>query len=140
MEMLGPYERVVQYYETDMMGIVHHSNYIRWFEEARVWALLEVGYDYRSIEDRGILMPVLSVESSFRKSFSYGDTFQVYLRPVRFNGLKLSYEYEIRNKATGEVHTTGSSTHCFLDRDMNVLNIRKVFPEFYTLLKEQTGQ
>ena len=39
-----PYKHLVQYYETDQMGIVHHSNYIRWFEEARSYILEENGF------------------------------------------------------------------------------------------------
>ena len=46
-----PYDHKVQYYETDGMGIVHHSNYIRWFEEARVDLLEQLGFGYRDLID-----------------------------------------------------------------------------------------
>ena len=45
------YDHKVQYYETDGMGIVHHSNYIRWFEEARVDLLEQLGFGYRDLID-----------------------------------------------------------------------------------------
>ena len=133
--MFGPYERLVQYYETDMMGSVHHSNYVRWFEEARIWALGEVGFEYRSIEDRGIMIPVLNINVNYKKSCTYGDRVQVFLWLESFNGVKLNYRYEIRMAATGELLTTGESSHCFLTRDKKILNIKKAFPEFYEMLK-----
>ena len=51
--MIRPYERRVQYYETDKMGIVHHSNYIRWFEEARTALMEEGGFGYDRMEALG---------------------------------------------------------------------------------------
>ena len=55
------YERVVKYYETDQMGVVHHSNYIWWFEEARVEFMRNGGISYRAMEEEGIQIPVVSV-------------------------------------------------------------------------------
>ena len=54
-----PYEHKVQYYETDGMGIVHHSNYIRWFEEARVDLLEQLGFGYNRIEEAGYSASVM---------------------------------------------------------------------------------
>ena len=53
MDNIKPYERSVYYYETDRMQIVHHSNYIRWIEEARLDWMKQIGWDYKSIEDDG---------------------------------------------------------------------------------------
>ena len=55
------YERQVKYYETDKMGVVHHSNYIRWFEEARVEFMRDNDISYRHMEEEGIQIPVVSV-------------------------------------------------------------------------------
>lgn len=55
------YQHIVQYYETDKMGITHHSNYIRWMEEARVSFFAEYGWDYKTLEESGIASPVISV-------------------------------------------------------------------------------
>ena len=51
MSKIKPYDRSVYYYETDRMQIVHHSNYIRWIEEARLDWMKQIGWDYKSIED-----------------------------------------------------------------------------------------
>ena len=58
---LHPYQRRVNYYETDQMSIVHHSNYIRWFEEARLDLLDQAGLNYRKMEATGIIVPVVDV-------------------------------------------------------------------------------
>ena len=59
-----PYRRLVQYYETDRMGIVHHSNYIRWFEEARTDFLRNNGIVYSDLEQSGVMIPVVNVSGS----------------------------------------------------------------------------
>ena len=61
MGKITPYIHKVQYYETDQMGIVHHSNYIRWFEEARIDLLEQLGIGYDMIEKEGIISPVIGV-------------------------------------------------------------------------------
>ena len=60
------FERTAKYYETDQMGIVHHSNYIRWFEEARIELMNYVGLPYRQMEENGILIPVLGVTCNYK--------------------------------------------------------------------------
>ena len=62
----------VQYYETDQMGVVHHSNYIRWFEEARAEWMEAVGLPYARLEAEGIASPVLSVACAYRRPVRYG--------------------------------------------------------------------
>lgn len=132
--MYGPYERKVQYYETDRMKIVHHSNYARWFEEARLDYLEKAGLPYDLMEEKGILIPVLSVTSNFRMAFSFGDTFQVYLACTKFNGIKCEFEYKVLNKENGDVYTTGSSSHCFVDKNMKPFNMKKLYPDMYNIL------
>ena len=68
------YTHKVHYYETDRMAIVHHSNYIRWFEEARLHQLEQWGMDYSSMEEQGILIPVVDVSCKYHHSVRYGDT------------------------------------------------------------------
>ena len=56
------YKHKVHYYETDKMGVTHHSNYIRWMEEARVAYLAEVGWDYARLESLGMISPVVAAK------------------------------------------------------------------------------
>ena len=66
------YGRKIQYYETDRMGIVHHSNYIRWMEEARIDALAQIGIPYDKIEAAGILIPVLEASPYVKLNLTVG--------------------------------------------------------------------
>ena len=74
---MKPYEHKVQYYETDKMGIVHHSNYIRWMEEARIDFLDQIGWNYKVMEDEGIISPVTGVESKYKQNTSFGDVISI---------------------------------------------------------------
>lgn len=136
MKETKPYERDVYYYETDRMGIVHHSNYIKWFEEARIDFLEQANYPFKRIEDEGIMIPVLSVASTYRKPMIFGDTFVVKIIPTFYNGIKFSMEYEVRKKGFDEICTTGESSHCFVDNNMKPILLRKTNPEMYNVLKD----
>lgn len=131
------YERAVQYYETDKMQIVHHSNYIRWFEEARLSYMEHAGLPYDILEKKGILIPVLSVSAVYRMAFQYGDVFQIAMKITKFNGLKMTVSYEVYNKKTGVLSTTGETSHCFLDINMKPIKMRKDFPEIYSIFSQQ---
>ena len=80
-----PYKHLVQYYETDQMGIVHHSNYIRWFEEARSYILEENGFGYKKMEELGIISPVLSVNARYKSMTHYYDTVIINVKVVLLN-------------------------------------------------------
>ena len=134
--MLRPYERAVYYYETDKMGIMHHSNYIRIFEETRIHFLSEAGMPFPYIEAQGILMPVLSVECGYLRPLRFGDTFTVELRITDFNGVKLGVEYTVCNKATGEVCAKGRSWHCFTDVELKPLRIKSRYPAIYSIFAD----
>ena len=72
--MDGKYEHRVQYYETDRMGITHHSNYIRWMEEARVAFLDGTGWDLARLESLGIVSPVVAVECRYKQTTTFPET------------------------------------------------------------------
>lgn len=131
-----PYEHKVQYYETDKMGIVHHSNYIRWFEEARVDYLEQVGRPYESVEEAGVICPVVSVECRYRTMTHFGDRVLVRLWVEKFNGARLVIGYEVADKETGEIRCTGSSTHCYLDEKGKLVNLKHVDEKLYQIYKE----
>lgn len=126
-----PYERKTFYYETDQMGIIHHSNYIRWFEEARIDFLEQIGLPYDEMERRGLLIPVLGVSCKYKKAFRYGDTYQICMKIQGFKGVKFSVEYEVLNKLTGQLHATGTSEHGFVDANLMPVNIKKNYPDIH---------
>ena len=65
------YEHKVQYYETDQMGIAHHSNYIRWMEEARIDFLNQIGWDYKTLEENGVISPVTAVDCKYKMTTKF---------------------------------------------------------------------
>lgn len=134
------YVREVNYYETDRMGIVHHSNYIRYFEEARLDMLRKSGLDYAAIEERGIMIPVLFVDCEYVKPLRYGDTFRVESRFSDYRGLKLEISYEIFHEKSGELCTTGKSGHCFLYPDMKPVRMKRDFPDIHEILNKCLGK
>ena len=129
---MKPYEHKVQYYETDKMGIVHHSNYIRWMEEARIDFLDQIGWNYKVMEDNGIISPVTSVESKYKCNTVFGDVISIEVSVTEFKGIRLKLGYVMRR---GDVVVNeATSEHCFLDEEGKIVNIKKVKPEFYETL------
>ncbi|MDO4555413.1 MAG: acyl-CoA thioesterase [Lachnospiraceae bacterium] len=138
--MMRPYEHKAQYYETDQMKVVHHSNYIRWFEEARTDFMGQIGLPYRQMEEKGIIVPVLSVKCDYKSMTRFEEVVEVYTYVKKFNGIRMEFSYEIRDKKTGEVRVTGESGHCFLDPDYHLLSIKKKFPDYFKVYKSYEGK
>lgn len=136
MKKILPYKRKTYYYETDKMGIMHHSNYIRIFEESRVDFLQQAGMPFENIEEKGVLMPVLSVECSYKYPLRFDEEFEVYPKIVYFNGVKLTIEYTVRKCGSGDICVTGSSSHCFTDTDLRPIRTKKKYPDIYDLFSE----
>ena len=127
------YKHKVQYYETDQMGIVHHSNYIRWFEEARTDFMEQLGMGYDEMEKEGILSPVLEVEATYLRMVRFGDTVTITTRIKEYNGIKLTVAYEIHNDRTGMIHCKGVTKHCFLTKMGKPISLKKDLIEFHNM-------
>ncbi len=127
------YLHSVQYYETDAMRIVHHSNYIRWMEEARLDFFEKAGIAYSEIETKGIIIPVIGASCEYKVPTTYGDRVRIYAELERFNGIKFSVTYRIMSEDGEVLHATGRTEHCFLDEDMRPINIKKVSPDIYAI-------
>ena len=135
MREISPYVRRVAYYETDQMGIVHHANYIRWFEEARDSYVRAYGIDYAQVEAQGILMPVISVNCDYKTPAKYNELVEIYVHLRFFNGVRLRYAYEIISRDTGALVARGGSEHCFIDAASRApLNLRRRMPEYSAAL------
>ena len=101
--MFKDYEHHAQYYETDQMGIVHHSNYIRWFEEARIDWMRHCGISYREMEKQGIIVPVLEVEATYRQMVHFDDLVDIKVTAAKYNGIVLEFCYEILSSERWEI-------------------------------------
>lgn len=133
MQEIKPYEHKVQYYETDRMQITHHSNYIRFMEEARTYFLEQIGWGYDRMETEGVVSPVLSVECEFKHSTTYADVVSIEVKVLELKGVRVKLGYTMT--AGGKTVCTGATTHCFLREDGRPLRMEKDMPEFSQVLK-----
>lgn len=134
------YKHKVQYYETDQMGVVHHSNYIRWFEEARVDFLEQIGLNYEKMEKNGYISPVISISCEYKTMCYFGDTVRVVIKLKSFSGVRFLFSYEVRDVETNELMVTGESGHCFIDEAGKVFSLKKANPEFFEIFNSYVGQ
>ena len=129
-------ERKVNYYETDAMGIVHHSNHIRWFEEARVMWMDEGGISYDEVEKSGVRMPVIGVSCDYKVPAKFGDTICVKVYAKEITCVKCIIGYIVTNKETKELISAGETRHCFVNSEFKPVNIKKYSPELNAKLLE----
>ena len=119
----------VQYYETDMMGVTHHANYIRWMEEARIDLMDRLGFPYAEMEKKGVLSPVKSLSCDYLRPCTFGDEILISVSVLSFNGVVLVLGYEMTDRQ-GEKVCTARSEHVFLDREGHFVRMRRVLPDF----------
>ena len=131
------YVHTVKYYETDRMGFTHHSNYVRWMEEARVAFMDQVGWSYQKFEDEGLISPVTSIECKFKHSTTFPDKVYIAVSVDECRGIKLRLKYIMTNE-DGAVVCEAASEHCFLGADGKFVRLNKEYPEFYQLLCDLT--
>lgn len=124
------YEHKVQYYETDQMGIVHHSNYIRWFEEARIDLLDRIGVGYNVMESAGIISPVTSVSCNYKSMTKFNERVLIEVKVLEYTGVKLKLGYIIRDKERKVVRAIGESNHCFLNENNKPISLKRSYPQF----------
>lgn len=127
------YRHKVQYYETDRMGVVHHSNYIRWMEEARIDFLAQIGWDYKTLEEMGIISPVTAIECKYKTSAAFSDLISIAVHIEEFKGVRLKLRYEM-TKENGQSVCEGRSEHCFLNSAGKIISLKREYPEIYQVL------
>ena len=106
----------VRYCETDQMGIVHHSNYLKFFEFARIEWLEKLNIPYQEIEKNKIILPVVNCEIKFLKPLVFGDTFKVIVQCTKKPTSSIEFSYKIFNNS-GEKTTEGKTLLAFLNSD-----------------------
>ncbi len=124
------FERKINYYETDKMGVVHHSNYIRFLEEARCTWLRELDMPFEKMEEEGITIPVLGVNIEYKHHVTFGDTIQIKVFVKEFNGVRMTVGYDVKDKTTGKTVILAETKHCFTDKTLRPINLKKVAPQY----------
>ena len=135
---MEPYVHKVQYYETDKMGIVHHSNYIRWMEEARIDFLERMGWPYDRLENEGIISPVIGVDCKYKANSLFPDRIEIIASVVEYSGVKFKIQYIMTKGET--VVAEGHTEHCLVSLDGKILRIKKHYPELHEFFIQLTTQ
>lgn len=108
----------VRYYETDKMQYAHHSNYIKYFENARIEWLRDAGVSYKDMENSGVMLPVVNINTNFKKPAKYDDLLTIKTAVKQPPNVKIIFTYEVYNQAQ-ELLTTGETTLVFVDMKKN---------------------
>lgn len=132
---MSEYVRPIMYHETDKMGITHHSNYVKWLEEARIDLLGKAGASYAELEKMGVSSPVVELSVRYKAPTTFGDTVKITITVKEYNGIKLSFDYTVTNIADGKVVTQASSSHCFLSGG-KIVNLARAYPEIDKLMRD----
>lgn len=138
----------VRYQETDQMGVVYHANYLNWFEIGRTECVRHAGIAYKDMEARGLLLPVLDVEASFRKPAFYDDWITVCTGVPEMTSVRVRFESRVvsgnlseteGNRCEGEeppgvLLVRGSTNHMWVNRDWKPVRLEREAPEWYEKL------
>ena len=116
------YRHTAQYYETDRMGIVHHSNYIRWMEEARIDFLRQQEVRYSELEASGLVSPIFEVKCQYKRMVRFEDVVAIEVSVVKYTGVKLILSYRMTNETSGELCAEGETTSCFMNSEGKVIS------------------
>lgn len=141
----------VHYKDTDQMGVVHHANYVTWFEIGRTEAMRQAGLAYSKVEDLGLLLPVLDVQVSYHKPAHYDDQVVIFTSIKEFSPVRLGFAYEVRkvsdeelnletDEPYGELLTSGATMHMWVNAKWRPARIDKKAPEIYALLQDLTAK
>jgi len=113
----------VRYFETDAMGIVHHTAYITWFEEARSAFTRAIGYPYARMESEGLLLAVAEVRARYHSPARYDEEVAVSACLAEFPSRGMTFEYGVRRASDGTLLVSGSSRHISVDGGGQVCRI-----------------
>ena len=130
---MRPYLHEIKYYECDRMGVTHHSNYIRFMEEARIDWMDQLGYGFERMEAEGIVSPVVAISCSYKRSTTFKDRLEIEVKVGEMSELKISFNYTMR--VGGKLACTATSTHCFLEAGRPVV-LKDRFPQLYAAIVE----
>ena len=128
----------VLFTEVDKMGIVHHSNYLLWFEKGRRDYMKKAGISNSKIAYQGFFLPLSEIECKFKRPAKFGDEILVITKIVSMSCVKTVFEYEVLDKAKGKLLATGKTVHIWTNRKVEPVNIEKEAPEVFRRLKRFT--
>ncbi|PLS14694.1 hypothetical protein CVD28_26970 [Bacillus sp. M6-12] len=121
----------VRYAETDQMGVVYHANYLVWMELGRTQLINDLGFNYASLEEDGIISPVIDIQASYKKPVRYGEEAMIKTWIEAYDGFRVTYGYEIMTQA-GELSVQGTSVHVCVKKDtFRPISFRRAYPNWH---------
>lgn len=126
----------VQYYETDSMRIAHHSNYVKWMEEARQGFFKEAGFNWKQMEEvTGIMIPVLFQSVEYKHMIKFDEDVSIMCTCTKFNGVKMEFMYNFCVSGFDEIRAIGITKHGFIDATYKPIAMQEKFFEGYEQLR-----
>ncbi|BEU87961.1 thioesterase family protein [Selenomonas sp. TAMA-11512] len=106
----------VHFYDTDTMAVVHHSNYIRWFEIGRVEFLRSADITLNELMEAGFVFPITEVKAKYHAPAQFDDELVIITHPEALTKAKMAFSYEIRRKEDNTLCVTGFTQNVFTDK------------------------
>jgi len=103
----------VKFFDTDVMGVAHHSNYIRWFETGRVEFLRALNLSLNEMMNDGIVFPIIEVDAKFHSPARFDDVLEIETTALELTRAKMKFSYAIRRQGDEKILADGSSTNVF---------------------------
>lgn len=103
----------VKFFDTDVMGVAHHSNYIRWFETGRVEFLRALNLSLNEMMNDGIVFPIIEVNAKFHSPARFDDVLEIETTALELTRAKMKFSYAIRRQGDEKILADGSSTNVF---------------------------
>jgi len=122
----------VNFYDTDAMNVVHHANYIRWFEIGRVEFLRLCGITLDDLMADGYLFPITDVSAKFVNPGRFDDILVIETTPAALTKAKMAFDYRILKKDDEAVLVTGHTQNVFTHRETG--KIMRLPDKYYTKL------
>lgn len=126
----------VRYSETDQMGVVHHSQYVNWFEVARTDHMKHLGPTYFEIEKAGYYLPVIGVHVNYHSPARYEDVIRIETEIEHYNGVRLNFKYKAFRDSDETQIVEGLTEHCFTTTAMKPVKLKKSWPDLHEKLDE----
>ena len=123
----------VRFVETDMMGVVHHANYLRWFEMGRVAYLRACGISLGDLMVADIIFPITEVQVKYKNSCTFDDDFEVQTTMSAFNKAKMDFTYRVIRLRDGAVAVEGHTRNVFTDREGHIVRLE---PQWFDKIKQ----
>lgn len=127
----------VRYAETDRMGIVHHSVYAIWYELARTDLSKQAEFPYAKMEEEGIMLPLVELNSKYYSPAYYDDNLIVTATVSKLTPARIVFSYEVfREDNLDKPINTGYTVHAIVNKDMKPINTKKLFPKIYGAMEK----